>query len=229
VLHVQESSKKVVAAILNNKKPKTILDAPCGKGWLQQRLEYKADVDGIDLYDDPAGGYRTFSKVDLDEGIPESLPRYDSIVSCEGIEHIGNPALFLKTARQHLAPGGLLIITTPNVWYPEARLQYFLRGFFPGFPCRIGGIELGAHLHITPWSYPQLYLFLQLHGYRDIEIHQEPLSSNKHLFERLLALPQRLYCRSKINNSQGQVREFWKAAASSPSLYGRHLIVTATA
>lgn len=224
---MQESSKVVASEIIHQFRPKTILDAPSGGGWLTQRLQYAAEVDGIDLFADSGSGYRRVIKHDLDYGLPSDLPKYDAVVCCEGIEHFANPDLFLKSARERLQPNGLLLVTTPNVWYPAARLQYLLRGFFPGFPCLIGKIERGTHMHIMPWSYPHLYLYLKLNGFRDIQLHEEPLSRAKHWGERLLALPQKVYCRSKMKKSEGETRQFWETAMSAPSLYGRHLIVSA--
>lgn len=224
---MQVSSKEVVATILKERKPKSLLDTPCGSGWLVDALGYSADIDGIDLYAEPRNGYRDVHAADLDHGIPDALPNYDCIVSCEGIEHFSNPGLFLESIHRHLNPGGMVLITTPNVWYPMARLQYFLRGFFPGFPCLAGRIEKGSHMHIMPWSYPQLYLYLTLHGFKNIQLHHEPLSRAKYQLEKLMALPQKLYCKSKIKKSDGELRKFWETCLEAPSLYSRHLIVSA--
>ena len=51
------SSKAVVKEILEKIKPMTILDAPCGQGWLREFLAYDCTIDGVDLYDDPKSGY----------------------------------------------------------------------------------------------------------------------------------------------------------------------------
>jgi SAM-dependent methyltransferase len=224
---VQDSSKVAASQILNREGLKEVLDAPCGAGWLRDRLKSDVEIDGIDLYAQPRPGYRQVISHNLDHGLPESLPRYDAVVSCEGLEHFANPELFLRHAKRCLKPNGLLMITTPNIWYPASRLQFFARGFFPGFPCLTGRIEPGSHMHIMPWSYPQLYLYLKLSGYRDIQLHDEKLSAAKRWIEKLLALPQKIYCQRKANKSRGEVREFWETAMRPASLYGRHLIVTA--
>lgn len=41
---------------------------------------------------------------------------FDTIVAGEVIEHLENPAGFLASARDHLKPGGRLIVTTPYVF-----------------------------------------------------------------------------------------------------------------
>jgi len=225
---MQPSSKKVVIEILNKLKPSTILDAPCGGGWLHEMLPYKAELDGIDLYDTPVAGYRQVVCGNLDAGIADNLPQYEAIACCEGLEHFGNPLLFLQTAKAHLLPKGLLIVTTPNIWYPAARLQYAMRGFFPSFPCLVGKIKLGSHMHIMPWSFPQLYLYLKLAGYENIQIHEEELSKPKHFWERFVALPQKLYCARRLKKSTSEEeKDFWRSASTDYSIFGRHIIVTA--
>lgn len=224
---MQPSSKESVLELLKKEKPGTILDAPCGKGWLGSGLSGLAEVDGLDLYDEPESDYREVRKADLDRGLPPDLPTYDCICSCEGIEHFSNPGLFFDDAMDRLTPGGLLVVTTPNVWYPEAKLQYWLRGFFPGFPCLVGRIKKGTHMHIMPWSWPHLYLYLTLSGFTDIQLIEEPLSKPRHFWEPLLAIPQKLYCRSRVGRAEtDEERRFWEVSASTGSTCGRHLIVT---
>lgn len=224
---MQDSSKEVVVALLNKLKPHSLLDVPSGNGWLRARLPESVVMDGIDLYADPMAGYRTIHKGDLDKGIATALPVFDVVVSCEGIEHFGNPLLFLETAREHLPVGGTLIVTTPNIWYPAARLQFLMRGFFPSFPSLAGKIVRGSHMHIMPWSFSQLYLYLKLSGYDEIELHEEPLSRPGHWWERIFAVPQFSYCRSRLRRAKSdEEKRFWEMAGRPGSVLGRHLIVS---
>ena len=225
---MQDSSKVVVLEILRELSPGSLLDAPCGQGWVSESLGTSFPVDGIDLYAKPNSNYRVVKSCDLNEGIPKELGEYDCIVSCEGLEHFGNPELFLRSAFNHLKAGGTLLISTPNTWYPQAKLQYLLRGFYPSFPCLIGKVNLGEHMHIIPWTLPQLYLFLELTGFDNIQVHYEPLSEAKHFYEKILALPQYYYCRNKLRKSaDNKNKNYWQALLTKSSLYGRHLIVTA--
>ncbi|MCS7064353.1 MAG: methyltransferase domain-containing protein [Methylacidiphilales bacterium] len=230
----------VVSDLLNQWRPATILDAPSGSGWLKDALHYKCKLDGIDLFTPPhthtatdisqtySATYHTFLCADLDLGIPEDLPLYEAIVSCEGIEHLGNPNLFFKTAYSHLVPGGKLIVTTPNIWYPESRLKFFLRGFFPSFPCLTGRIATGTHMHIMPWSFPQLYLYMRLNGFTNIVLHNVSEPKPKRFYERLIGFPLVLYCRRKQAQSRTEEeRVFWSQAGTSQSTYGRRLVVSA--
>ncbi len=225
---MQDTSKAVVLEIIHSLNPKTILDAPCGGGWLGQGLKIPVQIDGVDLYDTPNSNYRKVIKADLDKGIPDILGEYDCVVACEGLEHLGNPELFIRTASQHLKQEGTILISVPNVWYPQAKLQYLIRGFFPSFPCLVGKIKRGTHMHLIPWSLPQIYLFLRLADFKDIQVHYEPLSESKHFYEKIFAIPQLLYCNRKLKKSaSSEEEEFWGLALSKSSLYGRHLIITA--
>ena len=218
----------VVAGILNELKPSSILDAPSGGGWLQPLLTFSHSIDGIDLFESKPDGYKGFVNADLDAGIPPDLSKYNAIVSCEGIEHVGNPLLLLTSAIKHLEENGLIIITTPNVWYPGAKIKYLLTGFFPSFPCLIGKIKRGTHMHIMPWSYPHLFLYLRLAGYSDVKLHDVPEKKPKHFLERMIAFPQKSYCRRKLKKaSSDEERAYWSDAGSDQSLYGRRLVVSA--
>lgn len=222
---MQDSSKQALLKHLSGQSFQTALDAPSGGGWLPEALGDDVAVDGIDLYVDNAPGYRKFWKHDLDEGLPEDCQGYDLICCCEGLEHVGSPLLLLRHFHRALAEGGTLIITTPNVWYPQARLQYLFRGFFPSFPPLPDKVKLGTHMHITPWSYPQLYVYFKLAGFRPPEIIPEQLSRAKHFHERIIGLPAKLYCRSRLKKAQtAEEREYWKQAGTQESLLGRHLI-----
>ena len=218
----------IVVEILNKQAPSTILDAPSGEGWLQTMLKFDTKIDGIDFFENKPNGYRDFQKADLDFGIPKILPKYDAVVSCEGIEHIGNPMLFLKTIKEHLNKNGAIIITTPNTWHPAAKIQYLIRGFFPSFPCLVGKIHRGTHMHITAWTFPQLFLYLSLAGYVDIESHEINEKKPNHFFERIFGLPQMLYCRNKYNKLKTKEEEiFWKMSGGRQSVFGRRLVVSA--
>lgn len=229
-MSVLKPYQPVVAALLNARQPRTVLDAPCGSGWLADLLGYDLQLDGIDLLAGPPPKYRHFRNADLDNALPPDLGTYDAIVCCEGIEHFGNPEVFFRSTRQHLTPGGLLVVTTPNIWHPAARLQYLLRGFFPGFPCLVGKIERGAHMHIMPWSFPQLYLYLRLTGFTDIALHDIEEPKPKHIYEWLVAVPQLLYCAHKRRRIKtGEEGSFWAHAGSRQSIFGRRLVVSGSA
>ena len=220
----------VVAALLNQWRAASILDAPSGSGWLAPLLRHAPRIDGADLFEDKPPGYSEFRKADLDAGLPDDLGSYEAVVCCEGIEHFGNPDVFFKSALRRLLPGGHLVVTTPNVWYPQAKLQFLLRGFFPGFPSLIGRIERGTHMHIMPWSFAHLYLYLRLNGFEEIALHDLEEPKPRSAYEWLFGWPQTLYCRRHERRAQSdEERSYWRFAGSRQSVYGRRLVVSARA
>lgn len=220
---MQPSSKHALLEHLRDRKFATVLDAPSGDGWLAQALAGRATLDGIDLYAS-AKGYRKIWKHDLDLPLPVDSGGYDLVCCCEGLEHVGNPLLLLREFHRALKPDGLLIVTTPNVWYPASRLQYLLRGFFPSFPPLAGKVVPGSHMHITPWSWPQLYAYFMLAGFRAPQILAEPLSKPKYFHERLLGWPGKIYFRRRARQApDAETRHFWQACGAAS--LGRHLMV----
>lgn len=162
------------------------------------------------------------------ERLPYPDASFDIVTATEVVEHIEHYRETLREFHRVLRPGELCIVTTPNAWYPQSRLQFLMRGFFPSFPPLAGKVARGTHMHITPWSFPQLHVYFKLAGFDAPQVVREPLSHAKHFHERLLAIPARMYCRSRERRSaSGEERGFWKAAASDESLLGRHLIVFA--
>jgi SAM-dependent methyltransferase len=217
-----------VAAILAERNPATILDAPSGNGWLRGVAPASAAIDGIDLYDARPDGYRDFRAADLDGGFPADLPTYDALVTCEGIEHVGNPELFLRTAAERLNPGGTIVVTTPNTWHPAARLQYLTRGFFPGFPSLAGKIAKGTHMHIMPWTFPHLYLYLTLTGFSGVTLHELDEPKPRRAFERPFGVFARRYCAGRLRKAKTEEeRRYWMQAGSPQSVFGRRLVVSA--
>jgi 2-polyprenyl-6-hydroxyphenyl methylase/3-demethylubiquinone-9 3-methyltransferase len=63
---------------------------------------------------------------------------FDLITSMEVVEHVTDPAQFIKALAAKLAPGGLLIMSTPNRT-PLSRLAMI------GIGESIGGIPKGTH------------------------------------------------------------------------------------
>jgi 2-polyprenyl-6-hydroxyphenyl methylase/3-demethylubiquinone-9 3-methyltransferase len=100
---------------------KTALDVGCGAGLLAEPLaRLGATVTGLDASPEliavaraHAGAQRL--AIDYRAGELADLEgRYDLITCMEVIEHVADPAAFVKDLARRLAPGGLLILSTPN-------------------------------------------------------------------------------------------------------------------
>lgn len=100
---------------------KTALDVGCGAGLLAEALSrLGAAVSGIDASPEVIAVARDHSvraglEIDYRAGDVRDLPgRFDLVTCMEVIEHVADPALFLQAMSQRLAPGGLMVLSTPN-------------------------------------------------------------------------------------------------------------------
>jgi SAM-dependent methyltransferase len=78
------------------------------------------------------------------------IGKYDLISAIETIEHLENPSQFLRECGALLEPGGLLIITSPNLSSPPARLKFLTHSALRSFD------DHGDPTHITP-IFPELF------------------------------------------------------------------------
>lgn len=100
---------------------KTALDVGCGAGLLAEPLaRLGARVTGLDASPELIAVARdhaaaTGLAIDYRAGeIADQEGQFDLITCLEVIEHVADPAAFVKALAKRLAPGGLLILSTPN-------------------------------------------------------------------------------------------------------------------
>jgi len=97
------------------------LDVGCGAGLLSEPLaRLGARVTGLDASAEliaVAKDHASASGLDVDYRageLAELEGQFDLITCMEVIEHVADPAVFVRTIAGRLAPDGLLIISTPN-------------------------------------------------------------------------------------------------------------------
>ena len=100
---------------------RTALDVGCGAGLLTEPLaRLGARVSGFDASPeliDVARRHAAAMGLDIDYragDVQELEGRFDLITCMEVIEHVADPAAFVQALARRLAPGGLLILSTPN-------------------------------------------------------------------------------------------------------------------
>lgn len=225
----------VVLSLLRQQACNTVLDAPCGKGWLGKALQDDDQegpvLDGVGLWEfpEPQCGYRTVLEHDLDEPLPDLKGQYDAVVCGEALHLLTNPGVVLASFRKQLRSGGMLIITTPNTWHMRSRLQFMLRGFHSGFSPMVGK-RRGDYIAYIPWSFNQLHLILGHYGYTDITLHDVDEPKPKRFIEHILAFPGRMYSHGKKRKAQcPEERRYWSQLGSAQSVHGRWLVVSAKA
>jgi 2-polyprenyl-6-hydroxyphenyl methylase/3-demethylubiquinone-9 3-methyltransferase len=100
---------------------RSALDVGCGAGLLAEPLaRLGATVTGIDAAPEVIAVAREHAQgqglhIDYRVGDVQQLAgTFDLVTSMEVIEHVADPGAFLKALAARLAPGGLLIMSTPN-------------------------------------------------------------------------------------------------------------------
>lgn len=122
------------------------LDVGCGAGLLAEPLaRLGAEVTGVDAaaenvavalaHADASGLAIDYRAGELDT---LGLGRFDLVTAMEVIEHVADKAAFLAGLARHLAPGGLMILSSPNRT-PQSRL--LMIGLAEG----LGAIPKGTH------------------------------------------------------------------------------------
>ena len=100
---------------------KRALDVGCGAGLLTEPLaRLGAAVIGVDASPEVIAVARDHAermglKIDYRAGDVQELDgQFDLITAMEVIEHVADPAAFVKALAKRLAPDGLLVMSTPN-------------------------------------------------------------------------------------------------------------------
>jgi SAM-dependent methyltransferase len=101
--------------------------------------------------------------VSLDDRFADRLEGpFAAVISCEVIEHVPCPRRFLAEVRRLLAPGGVLVLTTPNVAHALGRLRFLLTGELRWFDA-VQGRRLR---HLSPITHAQMEIMLEDGGFR---------------------------------------------------------------
>ena len=125
---------------------KRALDVGCGAGLLAEPLaRLGAEVTGVDaaaeniaVAQDHAAGAGLAIAYRHGELGALGLGQFDLVTAMEVIEHVANKPAFVSGLARHLAPGGLLILSTPN---RTARARLLLVGAAEA----LGAIPKGTH------------------------------------------------------------------------------------
>jgi len=100
-------------------------DKATNDDWLHKHLYQQYErVVGVDYLPDAVEelNHRGYEFVQADVTNMSLSIEADTVVAGELIEHIDNPGLMLDCIRDHLKPGGSLVMTTPNPWgFPVLR------------------------------------------------------------------------------------------------------------
>lgn len=128
-----------------------ILDYGAGVGHftaLLSKVFPEARVMGADIMERPAGAPAAVDWVqgDLNADLPLEPGLFDAIFSLEVIEHLENPRHMFREIHRLLRPGGVAVVTTPNIRSLRSLVSFALKGCFGQFD------DTNYPAHITPIS-----------------------------------------------------------------------------
>jgi len=208
------------------------LDIPAGNGFVVDELRARGhEAIGGDIND----ARDHFIRADMETPLPFDDASFDAVSCLEGIEHVLDEVELLREFLRILRPGGILVISTPNVMNLYSRLHYFLRGYpyqFPPGACRLlSDDEVLDRGHVNPLSYVRLRYILESLG-ADIVGVTGDRSKKKILLPLLLPIAWlgRLLSRGDLDTApteKARMQGIKKDLGSRAIMQARSLVLTA--
>lgn len=164
-MDLRESRLEKVLKLIAEEPPGRLVDLGCGGGELAARLRGTGwRVFGLELVESQAAlargrGVRV-AVGEVSEGLPFRSAEVDLVFAGEIIEHLLDTDGFLAEVRRVLRPGGVLVITTPNLASFENRLRLLL-GAYPNWVDH----RLGSSGHVRAYTPRLLRAQLGVHGF----------------------------------------------------------------
>lgn len=178
-------------------------------------------VDVVDLNKDP---------------LPYESAFFDAVSCTEVVEHLDDYRRLLREISRVLRPGGVLVLSTPNILNLKSRLRFLWFGFWNLFgPLSFSQrIRVDTDGHITPVHYFHLAHALHEAGFGEIGVSVDRWQRSSLLSLVLLYLPVRLLGGNAYRREAERYRTVsegnephLKAVNSVPLLLGRTCIVRA--
>lgn len=126
--HEEGTSHVQLLAWLADRRPGRVLDLGCADGSLgaaARRMGHTVTGVDLEVSDEARHALDEAVSADLDAGLPDDLGGgWDVILAADVLEHLRRPDLMLEALSDRLAPGGVLLVSVPNVghWYPRLRI-----------------------------------------------------------------------------------------------------------
>jgi SAM-dependent methyltransferase len=145
---------------------RAVLDIPCGEGAFTQRLLAAGyDVTSADVQDSLRVEGATFAAADMNEPLPWPDDAFDAVTCLDGIEHLERPFDFMLECRRVLRPGGVLVLSTPNISALRSRWRYLLTGFHNKGKTPLDETRPSPWHHIHLLDFPALRYMLHRSGF----------------------------------------------------------------
>lgn len=216
------------------------LDIGSGTGNLIRRIrqEYEIESMACDYTD-------TFMEldeikvdvVDLNDGkLPYPDQHFELVTFTEVAEHLENYRAVVREIYRILKPGGVVVITTPNVLNMKSRMRFLSAGFWSMFgPLHVGETSIeSTGGHITPIPYPFLAHALMSAGFNMPDFTTDKIQFPSLHWFILLYIPIRIIAfftwhkeRSKYRTLDQYNEPIISRINSPQMLLGRSIVVSA--
>jgi SAM-dependent methyltransferase len=150
-----------------------VLDLGCGTGYgtaqLAESLENVYAIDRISPDSEARHGRAQFLRADMN-GMPLHDGCFDLVVSFQVIEHLEDPSHYLTTIARTLRPGGVALITTPNLLESDRENPFHVHEYAPD---ELGSVLSGYFedvemLGVSATAAPMAYYKARLERIRNI-------------------------------------------------------------
>lgn len=212
-----------------------VLDAPCGDGEVTIGLAKAGfEVSGADIVPEllPEAKARLgdrFRLADLTGKLPWPDGTFDLVLSIEGIEHLEDPFAFVRDVHRLLRPGGILVLTTPNIASLRSRIRYFGSSFYNSDPRPLDESARHPLHHISLRTFSELRYLLHTSGFRLFEVeatHFKPISYAYAIYAPWIWLYTRIaFRKEKLASQRGRNREIRRTLLSHALLFGENLLL----
>lgn len=214
-----------------------ILDAPCGDGEVSVELaKLGFEISAVDMVDELLPAARValdgrFRVADMTRPLPWPDASFDLILCVEGIEHLEDSFAFLREMRRLIKPGGIAIITTPNILSLRSRMRFFGSGFYNQDPRPLDESARHPLHHIGLRTFPELRYALHTSGFEIMDVgatHKKSIGYAYSIFAPWMWLYTLIAFRKEKSAAQrARNKEIRRTLLSPAILYGENLMLVA--
>ena len=157
----------VAALLAQEPRCRRLLDIPCGEGAFGNRMRAAGyEVQAADIQSLLKTPDVPFTHADMNAPLPFADGSFDAVVCIDGIEHLERPFDFVRESRRILRPGGVLLLSTPNITALRSRWRWLLTGFHNKGKTPLDETAPNPWHHIGLMSFPEIRYLLHTNGFR---------------------------------------------------------------